>query len=139
MKLRISFRFPRANANPNPRTGIALGTRLDYKHIYCCCRASARQHTILDVLRILQSSLDPVSCADLCIVEKSIRVGWILGSPNICVYKIPLNKIHYKIHFNNSSSCIFCFYIVHLSKLVPRLHCLHAAVFVTCDVFILNI
>ena len=28
MKLRISFRFPRANANPNPRTGIALGTRL---------------------------------------------------------------------------------------------------------------
>ena len=22
------FRFPRANANPNPRTGIALGTRL---------------------------------------------------------------------------------------------------------------
>ena len=40
----------------------------------------------------------------------------VLGSPNICVYKIPLNKIHYKIHFNNSSSCIFCFYIVHLSK-----------------------
>ena len=59
-----------------------------------------------------------------------------LGSPNICVYKIPLNKIHYKIHFNNSPSCIFCFYIVHLSKLVPRLHCLHAAVFVTCDVLI---
>ena len=28
MKLRISFRFPRAYANPNPRTGIALGTRL---------------------------------------------------------------------------------------------------------------
>ncbi len=27
---------------------------------------------------------------------------------------------------------------MHLSKLVPRLHCLHAAVFVTCDVFILN-
>ncbi len=42
-----------------------------------CCRASARQHTILDVLRILQSSLDPVFCADLCIVEKSIRVGWM--------------------------------------------------------------
>ena len=40
-----------------------------------CCRGSARQHTILDVLRILQSSLDPVFCADLCIVEKSIRVG----------------------------------------------------------------
>ena len=44
-----------------------------------CCRASARQHTILDVLRILQSSLDPVSCADLCIVEKSIRVGRLHG------------------------------------------------------------
>ncbi len=60
--------------------------------------------------------------------------GNILGSLNICVCKIPLNKIHYKIHFNNSSPCIFCFYIVHLSKLVPRLHCLHAAIFVTCDV-----
>ena len=47
-----------------------------YLLIYCiCCRVSARQHTILDVLRILQSSLDPVFCADLCIVEKSIRIG----------------------------------------------------------------
>ena len=73
--------------------------------------------------------------ANIWAMEGVERGRLILGSPNICVYKIPLNKIHYKIHFNNSPSCIFCFYIVHLSKLVPRLHCLHAAVFVTCDVF----
>ena len=39
-----------------------------------CCRAPARQHTILDVTRIPQSSLDPVFCAELCIVEISICV-----------------------------------------------------------------
>ena len=37
-----------------------------------CCRASARQHTILDLLKFLQSSFDPGFCAHLCIVEISI-------------------------------------------------------------------
>ena len=29
-----------------------------------------------------------------------------------------MNGKHYKIHFNNSSWCIFCFYIVHLSNCI---------------------
>ena len=65
---------------PNVTIGKACKKMSNCKRCYrisCCCRASARQHTILDVLRILQSSLDPVFCADLCIVEKSIRVGWM--------------------------------------------------------------
>ena len=42
---------------------------LNWKKTRICCRTLARQHTILDVIRILQSSLDPVFCAKLCIVE----------------------------------------------------------------------
>ena len=42
---------------------------------YICCRAPAKQHTILDDDRgFSQSSLDPVFCPDLCIVEISICV-----------------------------------------------------------------
>ena len=50
-------------------------------HIAClysitnCCRASARQHTILDVLLIPQISLDPVSCANYVLSRSRIRVG----------------------------------------------------------------
>ena len=32
------------------------------------------QHTILDIRRISQSSLDPVFCTELCIVEISVRM-----------------------------------------------------------------
>ena len=43
--------------------------------LYFSCRAPARQHTILDDDRgFSQSSLDPVFCPDLCIVEISICV-----------------------------------------------------------------
>ena len=71
------------------------------------------------------------SCSKTEVLFQSVVVAAMLdpiGSPTICVYKFPLNKIHYKIHFNNISPCIFCFSLVHLSKLVPRLHCtcLHA-------------
>ena len=59
----------------------SIGERIVYvpiyrniQHIYCC-RASARQHTILDVLLIPQSSLDPVSCANYVLSRSRIRVG----------------------------------------------------------------
>ncbi len=44
------FRFPRANANPNPRTGIALGTRL--RHLWLHFQ-QPRSHS-----RYIWSSLD---------------------------------------------------------------------------------
>ena len=103
--------------------------------LYCAQESQAQiSHTDrLGILRMRNILASTVKYFIRKSVEKSAFLSKTLGRPNICVYKIPLNKIHYKTHFNNCSSCIFCFYIVHLSKLVPRLHCLHAAVFVTCD------
>ncbi len=37
-----------------------------------CCRVLARQHTILDLIWILQTSLDPVFSAELCIVDQNL-------------------------------------------------------------------
>ena len=48
-----------------------------------CCRASARQHTILDVLAFSR----PVLPAELYIVEISIRTGEDVGFPGHNVFK----------------------------------------------------